>query len=137
MKKQLLSLLAAAVFWAPCFAHADPAPTSTATAQNLWKPKVLKEKLGLTDDQMTKIKSDFASRRESRHAGASQARQARARLQEAVRNNSSESEIRAAANTVGAALGELGVPRASLFAAIKPILTPEQLAKLDALSAAH
>ena len=86
---------------------------------------------------MTKIKSEFASRRESLHAGASQVRQARARLQEAVRNNSSESEIRAAANTVGAALGELGVTRASLFAAIKPILTPEQLAKLDALSAAH
>jgi Spy/CpxP family protein refolding chaperone len=97
----------------------------------------MRKALGLTDDQTAKIKTEFAAQKDTMKAQAHKVRDARASLRDAIQSGASEPQIRAAAAAVGAAEGDFAMERATLFAHIKPILTPEQLEKLHTLQASH
>jgi len=136
MKKLFLVTIgfASLVITSANFLSANQGNTSTAN-QRAWKPAALRQKLGLTDDQAAKIKTEVASQKGALRAQALKVRDARASLRNAIQTNAPEPEIRANAAAVGAAEGDLAMVRANLFAHIKPILTPEQLEKLQTLQA--
>ena len=100
-----------------------------------WNPRQIKDELGLSDEQVAKIKTEFRAQKDPLKAQAQHVKAARANLRQAIQSGASESELRTAASTLGAAEGDLAVVRAALFARIKPILTPEQLAKFQELQA--
>lgn len=101
--------------------------------QGFLKAGQMRKALNLTDEQTAKIKTEFAAQRETLKAQAHKVRDARSGLREAIQSGAPESQIRAAAAAVGTAEGDLAMERAALFARIKPILTTEQLAKLQTL----
>ncbi|MFT3783988.1 MAG: periplasmic heavy metal sensor [Nibricoccus sp.] len=98
-----------------------------------FKPGALRKQLDLTDAQVAQIKTAFASEKDAMKAQAHKVRDARVQLREAIQAGAPDTQIRAAAANVGSAEGDFAVQRAALFAKIKPILTPEQLAKLHEL----
>jgi Spy/CpxP family protein refolding chaperone len=100
-----------------------------------WNPRQLKTELGLTDEQVAKIKTEFRAQKDPLKAQAQHVKAARADLRHAIQSGASESELRTTAAKLGSAEGDLAVVRAALFARIKPILTPEQLAKFQELQA--
>ncbi len=106
--------------------HAD----KTAGHQRAFKPGQLKAKLGLTDDQAAKIKTEFLAQKEPMKEQAKKVHAAREHLRQAIQSGAPETELRTAAAAIGTAEGDLAIVRSALFARIAPILTPEQLAKL-------
>ena len=105
--------------------------------QQSFKPGALRKQLNLTDDQVARIKTEFAAQKDAMKTQALKVRDARANLRDAIQSGAPETQIRAAATNVGAAEGDLAMERAALFARIKPILTPEQLEKLNALQSSR
>lgn len=97
----------------------------------------LRKVLGLTDEQVAKIKTEFAAQKDALKPQALKVRDARADLRDAIQSSAPEAQIRAASVSVGASAGDFAVERATLFARIKPLLTPEQIDKLYALQARH
>ena len=110
--------------------NATPAPQHRG-----WNPRQLKAELGLTDEQVAKIKTEFRAQKGPLKEQTQHVRAARANLRLAIQSGAAESELRSDAAALGSAEGDLAVVRAALFAHLKPILTPEQLAKLQELQA--
>jgi Spy/CpxP family protein refolding chaperone len=139
MKKLLLASFSLATLAVACttYVNAQPASNREIAHQQRLKPGQLKAKLGLTDDQTARIKTEITSQKEALRAQALKVRDARVSLRNAIQANAPEPEIRADAAAVGTAEGDLAVVRANLFAHIKPILTPEQLEKLQTLRSAR
>jgi Spy/CpxP family protein refolding chaperone len=102
-----------------------------------WNPRQLKTELGLSKEQVAKIKTEFRAQKDPLKTQAEHVKAARADLRQAIQSGASESELRATAAKLGSAEGDLAVVRAALFARIKPILTPEQLAKFQELQASR
>jgi Spy/CpxP family protein refolding chaperone len=133
MKKSFLltTALATTLFTAITPAlHAQSAPADQPSHQRGFNPAKLKEKLGLTDEQVAKIKTEFRAQKGPLKEEAQKVRSARANLRHAVQAGAPETDLRSAAAALGVAEGDLAVLRAMLFARIAPILTPEQLAKI-------
>jgi len=84
----------------------------------------MKTELGLSDDQVAKIKTEFRAQKDPLKTQAQHVKAARADLRQAIQSGASESELRTAAAKLGSAEGDLAVVRAAVFARIKPILTP-------------
>jgi Spy/CpxP family protein refolding chaperone len=140
MKKTALlaTALAATLFAVSTPAlHARSEPADQAAHQRGFNPAKLKEKLGLTDDQVAKIKSELRAQKGPLKEEAQKVRSARANLRQSVQSGAPENDLRSAAAALGSAEGDLAVVRAALFARIAPILTPEQLAKIRDLQAAR
>jgi Spy/CpxP family protein refolding chaperone len=136
-----LFLIAAAIA-ASLFTLSSPAllarETSRPDAQpHKWSPRQIKAELGLSDEQMAKIKTEFHAQKGPLKEQSQHVKAARANLRQAIQSGAPEAELRAAAATLGSAEGDLAVVRAALFARIKPILTPEQLAKFQELQASR
>jgi len=112
--------------------HAQ-ASVAPATQHRGWNPRQMKTELGLSDDQVAKIKTEFRAQKDPLKTQAQHVKAARADLRQAIQSGASESELRTAAAKLGSAEGDLAVVRAAVFARIKPILTPEQLAKFQEL----
>lgn len=92
-----------------------------------------KAKLGLTDDQVTQIKTVLRSEKDSLIALAKKQREARVLLREVIKKDgATEADLRAAAANLGAAEGDMAVLKAKLYVRIRPILTQEQLDKIAA-----
>ena len=86
-----------------------------------------KEKLGLTDEQVTQIKAVVKSDRKSIKDLASRLQEARAELLETIQSpNANEEAVRAASAKVAAVEADAAVERMKIRARINPILTDAQ-----------
>jgi Spy/CpxP family protein refolding chaperone len=91
----------------------------------------VKEKLGLTDEQLGKIKAELRSEKENITGLLKRLRSARAELRDTIQQEgATEETIRAASARVADVEAELAVERAKLHGKISPILTADQLARL-------
>jgi Spy/CpxP family protein refolding chaperone len=94
----------------------------------------LRNQLGLTADQVATIKSDLAADKDALTKLLSAVHDARINLRETIRKSgASEADVRAASAKVAVAEADLAVERARLYGKISPVLTSDQLAKLDDL----
>ncbi len=92
----------------------------------------LGKELNLTDDQKKKMKEAVAPYRETMRGQVKKVVEARQALRAAATaDNASESTIRSAAGDLGKAAGDATVTGSKIYAAIKPILTADQLKKLE------
>ena len=90
-------------------------------------------KLGLTDAQVTQIKAALRAEKTALTELSLKLHDAKIVLRQTINKaGATEAEVRAAAAQVGAAEGDLAVLKAKLHASISPLLTPEQLAKIQA-----
>jgi len=133
MKKSFLiaTSLAATLFAVGALSlHARPENNDQPAHQRAFKPGQLKAKLGLTDDQAAKIKTEFLAQKGPLKEQAQKLHAARTHLREVIQSGAPEAELRTAAAAIGSAEGDMAVVRSALFARVAPILTPEQLTKL-------
>lgn len=87
----------------------------------------LKEKLGLTEDQVAQIKAELAPEKETIKNLILRLHDARVGVREAIHAPSAnETSVRAAAAKVGVAEADLAVERLKLYGRLNPILTDEQ-----------
>ena len=90
-----------------------------------------RERLGLTDEQVTQIRAVLKSEKDSLTTLLERLHDARIGLREAIRaQNATEASVRAASARVAAVQADLAVERLRIFARISPILTDEQRARL-------
>lgn len=141
MKKSIFTLLALAAL-ALCgtavhAARSESDPGKPAAHQRKFKPGQFKKALNLSDEQAAQIKTHLVAHKDALRSEARKVHAARASLRTAIQSGASEADLRAAATAIGAAEGDFALARANLFAQIKPILTPEQLAKLQSMQALH
>jgi Spy/CpxP family protein refolding chaperone len=98
----------------------------------LGKAGELAKELNLTDDQKKKMKEAAEPYRETMHGQVKKVMESRQALRAAVTaDNASETAIRSAATELGKAAGDAAVTGSKIYAAIKPILTAEQLKKVE------
>lgn len=94
----------------------------------------LRGQLGLTPEQIKTIRGDLAADRSTLTILMSSLHDARINLRETIRKpGSTEADIRAASAKVAGVEADLAVERAKLYGKISPVLTPDQLAKMDEL----
>jgi Spy/CpxP family protein refolding chaperone len=92
--------------------------------------------LGLSDAQQQQVRATMESHRDEHRAAGEKMRTARKALQEAVAADTfNDGAIRAAAEAVGAAEGDIAVLQAKVRAEVVAILTPEQVKKAKELRA--
>lgn len=92
-----------------------------------------KEKLGLSDDQAAKIKDALATDKDKLTGLLTSLHDAHVALRETIQKpRASEADIRAAAAKVAGVEADFAVERAKLFGKISPILSAEQLEKVNA-----
>jgi Spy/CpxP family protein refolding chaperone len=90
-----------------------------------------KEKLGLSNDQVSQIKGQLSADREQLTKLLTAWHDARVSLREVIQKpGASEADIRAASAKVAAVEADLAVERARLYGRISPVLTADQLAKV-------
>lgn len=95
-----------------------------------------REKLDLTDEQVTRIKAVLKADKENLTSLISRMREARGSLRETIRKpDANETSVRAAAAKVAEVEADLAVERLKLYGKISPILTAEQHEKLHQLAA--
>ncbi len=139
MKKTfLISTALAATLFATSSIALQARPNNAdqpAGHERAFKPGQLKAKLGLTNDQAAKIKTEFLAQKEPLKEKAKNVHTARSHLRDAIQSGAPEADLRTAAAAIGTAEGDLAVVRSALFARISPILTPEQLTKLREMQA--
>jgi Spy/CpxP family protein refolding chaperone len=92
------------------------------------------QRLGLTREQRIQIRTVLAADRDKITGLLSAMHDARMNLRATIRKpGTSENEIRGAAAKMAAMQSDLAVERAALYGKISPILTAEQLARLEQL----
>jgi Spy/CpxP family protein refolding chaperone len=91
--------------------------------------------LDLTAEQRNEIRNICQQSRADANEVVKAVDDARAELHEAALSGANEEQIRAAAAKLGTALGNQAVLRAQTVAAVKAVLTPEQLQKWEELKA--
>jgi Spy/CpxP family protein refolding chaperone len=90
----------------------------------------VKEKLGLTDEQVAKLNEQLQGEKEVLKQLISKLHDSKLELRSAIHlSDASESSIRAACAKVAAVEADLAVERHKVFAKINPILTSEQREK--------
>jgi len=135
MKKSnwiVLGIAAALVVGGLTVAHAR---TQDAGVAHLNSGKFLaraKSKLGLSDDQVVKIKGILAADKDPLVKELTAIHDARVQLRGTIQKpGATETEIRAAFASVAAAEADFAVERAKLYGSISPILTADQLEKIS------
>ena len=94
----------------------------------------VKEKLGITDEQVTKIKGTVAAEKDSIVELLGRLHTARTELRNTIQKpDATENEIRGAAAKAAAVESDAAVLRAKLHKKIAPILTSEQQEKLNTM----
>ena len=116
------------LFTIKAYAAEKPAPERGLRGQFLQRAK---EKLGLTDEQVTKIKSELKVEKSTLSDLLSRLHEARVGLREAIQaTDANETSVRAASAKVAVVEADLAVERLKLYGRIGPILTPEQREKV-------
>jgi Spy/CpxP family protein refolding chaperone len=108
------------------------APPDRPTRRGRVNQELMASYLGLTDDQKVKMKSIRESARESAKPIREQLRQVRTDLNAAIEAGKPVSELAA---SEGNLMGQLVALRANTRVQMRALLTPEQLAKQQALRA--
>jgi Spy/CpxP family protein refolding chaperone len=86
-----------------------------------------KEKLGLTDEQVAKIRTELRGEKDTLHDLISKLHEARVDLRNAIQaSDATEASVRAASAKVAEVEANLAVARLKVYGKISPILTPEQ-----------
>lgn len=93
----------------------------------------LKERLGLTDEQVNAIREIHQRQAEAGKQVWQQVRQARTKLRRLALNGADDATLAAKATEVKTLLGQLVDMRVDTLRQISPILTPEQREKLATL----
>jgi Spy/CpxP family protein refolding chaperone len=94
------------------------------------------QRLGLSDDQRTRIKAELLAEKDTLKTELQALHDARSNLRGTIQKQGvTEDEIRAAAAKSAVAAADLAVERAKLYGKISPILTAEQLAKVNEFQA--
>ena len=89
------------------------------------------ERLNLTDDQKSQIKTILAGQRDKLQPQLAALHEARENLRTAIRaGNATETSVRAASAKVAAAESDLAVERMKIYGKIAPVLTDEQRQKI-------
>lgn len=91
--------------------------------------------LDLTKEQVALIRAIVEEAQPQAKEAAAVVDAAQAALHEAVMNGASEEDIRVAAEALGLVIGDQAVLRAQTLAAIKAVLTEEQLERFDQIKA--
>lgn len=99
----------------------------------IWIILRLKDRLGLSDEQVGQLKAITDDVQAQYAANAEPVRAKKDALEKAVQSGASEADIRAAADAIGKALGEQAVLRVKTKARVDGVLTNEQKAKLEEL----
>ncbi len=95
-----------------------------------------KEKLGLTEDQVTAIKDTFKADKDTLANLLSKLHEARAGLRSAIQSSAaSEASVREASAKVAAVEADLAVERLTLYGKISPVLTDAQREKVKEFQA--
>ena len=90
-----------------------------------------RENLGLTDEQVAKIKTELKGEKDTLKDLVSKLHDARVGLREAIQtSDANESSVRSASAKVAAVEADLAVERMKIHGKIAPILTPDQLEKV-------
>lgn len=111
-------------------AHAAEKPTSQRAFRGQFLQRA-KEKLGLTDEQVTKIRSELKAEKDALSDLISRLHEARVGLLETIQaTDATETSVRAASAKVAVVEADLAVERLKLYGRISPILTPEQREKI-------
>ncbi|MDB6123806.1 MAG: hypothetical protein JWQ71_2799 [Pedosphaera sp.] len=91
-----------------------------------------KEKLGLTDEQISKVKAEFLAEKDTLKPLITSLHDTKVNLREMIqKKGATESDIRAASAKVATVEADLAVERAKLYGKISSILTADQLSKID------
>jgi len=94
--------------------------------------RVLRQ-LNLTAEQQEKVKAILEQSREESQAAGTAVQNAAQALHQAVIEEKGEDAISTAAQTLGKAIGDQAIQRASIATSIKAVLTEEQVKKLEEL----
>ncbi len=107
-----------------------------ASAPACWRQRGwadAQKKIGLTDEQVAKIKAELRPEKEALTTLSLRQHDARIALRETVQKaGATEAEVRAAAAKTAAVEADLAVLKANLHARIAPLMTKEQLDKINA-----
>ena len=111
-------------------------PAQDAAGAPRWRQRswaTAQKKIGLTDEQIAKIKAELRPEKEALTTLSLRLHDARIALRTTVQKaGATEADVRAAAAKMAAVEADLAVLKARLHARIAPLLTPEQLDKINA-----
>lgn len=140
MKNKILICALAAVILAGGFttltyAAGDSAASAAASARGKILQRIA-EKLNLTDDQKSQIKTVLTGEKDTLQPLIAAVHQSRAELRTAIRaSDATEVSVRAASAKVASAEADLAVERMEIYAKIAPVLTDAQRKQLADLQA--
>src|ERR1043166_409033 len=121
--------LAAGGLNVPISRGAESAPARQAVRERVLER--VKEKLGMTDEQIEKIKAELKADKDTLKSQVSQLHQTRVGLRAAIQAaDATETSVRAASAKVAAAEAGFAVERFKLYGKINPILTADQREKV-------
>jgi Spy/CpxP family protein refolding chaperone len=108
------------------------APLAKLITGNIGRLLVLRSELGVTHDQKKKIAEIIKSHRDEIRPVAKEIIAKRRSLQQAVINKQGdETAIRSAAGELGKAVGDAGVLASKIVAQVKPVLTSQQIDRIE------
>lgn len=136
---KLLSLaLASAFIGCGLFIKTSPAADDSATPTTPLRGQILQriaEKLNLTADQKSQIKTILAGEKDTLQNQLGQLHDARKNLRAAIQSaDANENSVRAASAKVASVESDLAVERMKLFGKISPVLTDEQRQQISDLT---
>ena len=97
--------------------------------------KKLAKKLDLSDQQKVQVQALVEQMKSAREADKGKVKAQRDAFRNLVESNASEAELKAQADQMAAGMSEHMVQASLNMRAFRAILTPEQLAKMDAMKA--
>jgi Spy/CpxP family protein refolding chaperone len=108
------------------------APLAKLITGNIGRLLVLRSELGVTHDQKKKVAEIIKSHRDEIRPVAKEIIAKRRSLQQAVVNKQGdETAIRSAATELGKAVGDAGVLASKIVAQVKPVLTSQQIDRIE------
>jgi Spy/CpxP family protein refolding chaperone len=126
----LAALLGAGGLFVYQLEAAKPTAVGGAQFKGLLAQRIA-EKLGLNDEQVAKIKKVRGEEKDYVISKLTELHQARVELRKTIQSGGGEKAVRGAHAKVAAVEADLAVERAKVYAKISPILTSEQLAKVQ------
>ena len=138
MRKIICAVIAAGLFAAGPFAgraRAEDEGKGKDGGGHERIEKMMKERLGLTDDQAAKLKAAWKAQKDSAKTLREESKATSRKLEEEVRDLASEKEIQATLDQLDANRKAMATERQKLEASVSSILRPSQRAKMRLMMA--